>query len=84
MQAMHVRTVVCALHIPPPPHSASYKTSAHLYVCTLVNTWLVEEKPPPVQVAVDSSRMDASRVCTLINALVIYRLNVMEPYILSL
>ena len=33
------------IYIPtPPPHSASCKTSAHLYVWTLVNAWLVEEK----------------------------------------
>ena len=29
---------------PLPPHSVSCKTRAHLYVCTLINAWLVEEK----------------------------------------
>ena len=39
-------------------------------VCvTLVNAWLVKEKPPPVQLAVGSGSM-ASHVCTLVNVLV--------------
>ena len=32
------------LHYIIPPHCTSCKTNAHLYVCTLANAWLVEEK----------------------------------------
>ena len=48
------------------PHSASCK-----FVCVHISKCLVvRRKTPPVQVAVDSSRMDASHVCTIDNALV--------------
>ena len=64
--------VYCNLFIisikPSPPHSASCKMC--LCVCvTLVNLWLVEEKPPPVQLAVGSGSI-ASHLGTLVNALV--------------
>ena len=63
MQAMHVRTIVYVLHM-PPPHSASYKTSARLYVCTLVNTCLAEEKHHQCKLHV-SIRARMQVVCAL-------------------
>ena len=42
---MHIRHIIHTILQPlPPPHSASCKTSDHLYVCTLVNAWLVEDR----------------------------------------
>ena len=56
-------------HTQPPPHSASCKTCS--FVCVNISKCLVGRgNTPPVQVAVGSSRMDASHVCTLDNALV--------------
>ena len=48
-----------------PPHSASYKRSAHLYVCTLVNAWSVEEKHHQCQLLGGGSVV-ASHLCTLV------------------
>ena len=54
----------------PPPPSASCKTSAHFYVCILVNVWLIERKNT-TSASCSGQQQDECKSCVpLDNALV--------------